>query len=147
MLHECQNSFIDIYWMIKEILNQQTSKAVQLTISSQIQLVIEEGFNQCCMNLFTVNKLAVILPDKYNKACFWDIVISLCQSGNEQHCFLYVYPNHAAYMPLQYPLLFFHSNSGWTWSFQLSKQSNRALSKNKLTQQMYYWYHLFQHSN
>ena len=70
MLHECQNPFIDIYQTVKEILNQQTSEAVQLTISPQMQLVIKEGSDQCHTNLPTANELAVILPDEYNKTCF-----------------------------------------------------------------------------
>ena len=114
MLHEYQNSFIDIYWTVKEILNQQTSEAVQLIISPQMQLIIKEDSDQCYINLLTINELAVILPDEYDKACFWDIVISPCQSEDGQHCFSCVHPSYAAYMPLQYPLLFPHDNSSWT---------------------------------
>ena len=95
-------------------MDQQTSEAVQLTISPQMQLIIEEGSDQCHMNLLTANELAVILPDEYDKACFQNIVISPCQSGDGQHCFSYVHPSHAVYIPLQYPLLFPHDNSGWT---------------------------------
>ena len=95
-------------------MNQQISKAVQLTISPQMQLIIKEDSNQHHINLFTVNELAVILSDEYNKACFQDIVISLHQIGDEQHCFSHVHLNYATYMPLQYPLLFPHDNLGWT---------------------------------
>ena len=41
-----------------------------------MQLIIKEDSDQHHTNLFTANELTVILPDKYDKACFQDIVIS-----------------------------------------------------------------------
>ena len=145
-LHECNNLFINIYCSAKEVLDQHQQGSVQLTISLQMCLVVEAGSDECCTNLPTANEMAVILPDEYDQPCFRDIMICSHHTGGAQHGFSCVHPSHAAYMPLQYPLLFPYGDPGWTWTLQLQRQ-DAQFSRTRMSQQMYYQYHLFRHPN
>ena len=136
-LHECNNPFINIYCSVKEVLNQYQQRSVQLTISSQICLVVKAESDEHHTNLPTANEMAVILPDEYDQPCFCDIVICSHHTRGAQHGFSHVHPSHAVYMPLQYPLLFPYGDSGWTWTLQLQRQ-NAQFSRIRMSQQMYY---------
>ena len=115
-------------------------------ISPQIHLVVEAGSDEHRTNLLTANEMAVILPDEYDQACFCDIVICSRHTEGAQQGFSCVHPSHAAYMPLQYPLLFLYGDPGWTWTLRLQRQDEQ-ISRANMSQQMYYCYHLFRCPN
>ena len=141
-LHECNNPFINIYHSAKEVLNQHQQESVWLTISLQMCLIVKTESDECCINLSTVNEMAVILSDEYDQLCFCNIMICSHHTGGAQHDFSYVHFSHAAYMLFQYSLLFSYDDSGWTWTFQLQRW-DAQFSRIRILQQMYYWYHLF----
>ena len=82
-----------------------------------MHLIMKTEFDECHINLLTVNEMMVILSDEYNQLCFCDIVICSHYIKNVQYGFLCVYFSHTAYIPLQYPLFFSYDDSGWTWTF------------------------------
>ena len=75
-------------------------------ISSQMYLIVKTEFNECHINLLTVNEIIIILSNKYNQLCFYNIVICFHHIRNAQYGFSYVYFNHAVYISLQYSLFF-----------------------------------------
>ena len=89
------------------------------------------------INLLTINKMAVILSDEYDQLCFCDIVICFCHTEGTQHGFSHIHFSYAAYMPLQYSLLFPYDDSDWIWTLQLQRQ-NAQISRIRMSQQMYY---------
>ena len=109
-------------------------------------LIMKTESDECHTNLPTANEMAVILPDEYDQVCFCDIVICSCHTEGAQHGFSHVHSSHAAYMPLQYPLLFPHDNPGWIWTFWLQRW-DAQINRIKISQQMYYQYHLFRYLN
>ena len=96
--HKCNNLFINIYCSAKEIFNQYQQRLIQLMIFLQMCLIVKIEFDECCINLPTINEMAVILPDKYDQPCFCNIVICSCHTGGAQYGFSHVYSSHAAYM-------------------------------------------------
>ena len=132
-LYECNNSFINIYHSVKEVLNQHQQESVQLTIFSQMHLVVKAGSDEHCTNLLIINEMVIILPDEYNWLCFCDIVICFCHTRGTQHGFSHIHFSHAVYMPLQYPLLFPYDDSGWTWTLQLQRW-DAQISKIRMSQ-------------
>ena len=90
--------------------------------------------------------MMIILSNEYNQICFHDIVICSYHTEDAQQGFSHVHPSYTAYMPLQYLLLFPYSDSGWTWTLQLHRQ-NEQIGRANISQQMYYYYHLFKHLN
>ena len=107
IFYECNNSFINIYHLIKKVLNQHQQKSVQFIILSQMYLIMKTKFDECCINLFTVNKMAVILPDEYNQLCFYNIVICFYHIKNIQYNFSYIHFSYTVYMLFQYSLFFY----------------------------------------
>ena len=111
ILHECNNLFINIYCSVKEVFDQHQQGSVQLTIFLQMHLVIKAESDECCTNLSTVNEMVVILSDEYDQLCFHDIVICSHHIRDAQYDFSHIHFSYAAYMPLQYPLLFLYDDS------------------------------------
>ena len=88
--------------------------------------------DECYINLLIINEIAVILSDKYDQICFYNIVICFCHTEGAQQGFSYIYSNYAIYIPLQYPLLFSYNDSGWIWILQLQRQNEQISRVNML---------------
>lgn len=68
------------------------------------------GANWCYSNLSIVDKIAIIILDKYNQAGFLDIVLTYYNleiNTNQYHTISF---NSAAYLPLYYIWFFFCSD-------------------------------------
>ena len=84
-----------------------------------MHLIIKTEFDECYINLPTVNKMAVILSNKYNQLYFYDIIICFYHIRDIQYNFSHVYLSYTVYISLQYSLFFLYDNSDWTWTLQL----------------------------
>ena len=76
-----------------------------------MHLIVKIKSDEYHINLFTANKIAVILSDKYNQLCFYNIIICFCHIKDIQYNFSYIYFSYATYMFLQYSLFFSYNNS------------------------------------
>lgn len=52
-----------------------------------MNLFLELRINQHCRNLFIIDKLAIIILDKYNQNFFYNIVLVYCNSKNNHKKF------------------------------------------------------------
>jgi hypothetical protein len=95
---------------------------VDVLFTAQMRLIQEVGADRQRENLPTVSEVAAIIPDispDWHKRTFRDTLLTLRndQAGNSG--LQLVDPSHAAYLPLQYVLLFPHSDEGWHWNLCL----------------------------
>ncbi|XP_021974947.1 uncharacterized protein LOC110870055 [Helianthus annuus] len=84
--------------------------------------------------------IGAIVSDGDPTCCRFDIIIRQ-RDGGPQH----INKLHQSYMPLQYPLLFIHGESGWSPDLRL-RDRNQSQNK-KMTMNMYYSYLLHDRSN
>ena len=89
-----------------------------------MHLIIYSGADRRCENLPTNEEVAIVIPDEYRQSCFCDIVLHLHQALQQGSVFSWISPNHAAYMPLHYVLLFLYGDPGWHWALQLQDPNN-----------------------
>lgn len=136
------NPFIHIYRTARERLAecQQDTEAVRILLNPQLCLIMESGADKRRENLPTSNEVALIIADEYNKAGCRDIVLARRSvEGDAQ--FTSINPNHAAYMPLHYVLLFPHGDLGWHWALQLRNEAGKR-KQLRLPQRAFYRYRL-----
>jgi hypothetical protein len=130
MLDDC-NPFILIYKTAWERLAAD-ARLMQMVLSLQIQLVIESRADCRRENLPTGNKLAVIIPDKFDSDSRRDIVLALREPGCNSLQLSRIAVDHAAYIPLHYILLFPGRDPGWYFNLffcnnQYCRDNNKYL--------------------
>jgi hypothetical protein len=80
-----------------------------------MRLIQEVGTNHQQENLPTASEVAVIIPDispDWHKRTFHDMVLTLYNDQVDNSSLQCVNPSYAAYLPLQYVLLFPHGDKG-----------------------------------
>lgn len=119
------NPFIEFYKTAKERLDNASTQDgnARVILNPRLQLIVETGADKRRNNLPTSNEVAVIIPDEYEEAGFRDIVLAH-RNPLPNQMFSIINPNHAAYMPLHYVLLFPNGDTGWHWSLQLRDRLN-----------------------
>ncbi|RPB10743.1 hypothetical protein P167DRAFT_490550, partial [Morchella conica CCBAS932] len=120
------NPFISLYKTAKERLEAASSQDGdgRVLLNPQLRLIVESGAEKRRHNLPTSNEVAAIIPDKYGKAGFRDIILAH-RNPDTNRQFSIIDPNHAAYMPLHYVLLFPNVERGWHWGQRLRDELNR----------------------
>jgi hypothetical protein len=120
------NPFIPLYKTAKERLEAASSQDgnLRVLLNPQLRLIVESGADRRRHNLPTSNEVAAIIPDEYGDAGFRDIVLAHRNSDANRQ-FSIINPNHAAYMPLHYVLLFPNGERGWHWGLRLRDELNR----------------------
>ena len=127
MLSRC-NPYIGLYQTAREQLLalQHRLTPVDVLFTAQMRLIQEVGADRRRENLPTASEVAAIIPDigpDWHKRTFRDMVLTL-RSGQAGNSYLQrVDPSHAAYLPLQYVLLFPHGDEGWHWNLYLQSRS------------------------
>ena len=76
-----------------------------------MHLIVKTEFNEYHINLLIINKIMIILLNKYNQFCFYNIIICFCYTEDIQYNFLYVHFSYTVYMPFQYSLFFLYNDS------------------------------------
>ena len=71
-----------------------------------MKLFLEMGVDWRYSNLFTIDKVAIIILDKYNQGGFLDIVLAYCNPKIDTNQYYTISFNSAAYIPLYYILFF-----------------------------------------
>ncbi|XP_021985438.2 uncharacterized protein LOC110881517 [Helianthus annuus] len=100
-------------------------------------------FNVCLYGSKTAMSpdcIGAIVSDGDPTCCRFDIIIRQRDGGPQR-----INKLHQSYMPLQYPLLFIHGESGWSPDLRL-RDRNQSQNK-KMTTNMYYSYLLHDRSN
>lgn len=134
------NPFITLYKTAKERLDSLPAgeSNARVLLNPQLQLIMESGADKRRNNLPTSDEIAVIIPDEYDQGGFRDIVLAK-RNSDPNTAFSIINPNHAAYMPLHYVLLFPNGDLGWHWSLQL--RNEMQVRKNlRLSQRPFYRY-------
>ncbi|KAH0614326.1 uncharacterized protein H6S33_006212 [Morchella sextelata] len=136
------NPFIPLYKTAKERLEAASSQDgdVRVLLNPQLRLIVESGADKRRHNLPTSNEVAAIIPDEYGEAGFRDIVLAH-RNPDANRQFSIIDPNHAAYMPLHYVLLFPNGERGWHWGLRLRDELNRRKNL-RLQQREFYRYRL-----
>ncbi|KAH8144449.1 uncharacterized protein LAJ45_11579 [Morchella importuna] len=134
------NPFISLYKTAKERLDaaSQGDGNVRMLLNLQLRLVMEHGADKRRENLPTSNEVAAIIPDEYGDSGFRDIVLAH-KNPDVNRQFSVIDPNHAAYMPLHYVLLFPNGENGWHWGLRLRDELNRRKNL-RLQQREFYRY-------
>lgn len=110
ILHEC-NLFIAIYKTAFEHLQDlNNTTEIRIILNSQIRLFLEEGADCRRNNLLIVDKAAIIILDKYDRASFRDIVFVFQRSENNTSIFQNINSIIAVYMSLYYVLFFLYGD-------------------------------------
>ena len=78
-----------------------------------MKLVMETGANWRRENLLISNEVALIVLNKYEGACFRDILLTERNGNGQIPTYQHISATHAAYMPLHYVLLFIRGERGW----------------------------------
>jgi hypothetical protein len=123
MLQRC-NPFISIYATAREQLLalEQRLTPVEVLFTAEMRLIQEVGADHRRENLPTTSEVAAIIPDSgpgWHKRTFRDMQLRLRSPVAGQLGLEHVDPSHAAYLPLQYVLLFPHGDTGWHWDLRL----------------------------
>ena len=88
-------------------------------ISPSIKLIVKLGLDKQRINLFISNKIAALIPDKDNKAKFYNIMVyNRMAEGYSDELFI-IPPGNPVYIALLYPLLFPHDITGWYYECYL----------------------------
>ena len=122
MLYQC-NPFIGIYTTAREQLLalERRLTPVQVLFTPEMRLVMDYGADRRRENLPTSSEVAAIIPDLgpgWHKTTFRDMSLTLRSANPGQLGLRRVDPSHAAYLPLQYVLLFPHGDTGWHWGLR-----------------------------
>src|SRR5271170_804225 len=123
MMRRC-NPFIGVYTMAREQLQalERRLTPVDLLFTAEMRLIQEVGADRRRENLPTASEVAAIIPDigpAWHKRTFRDMQLTLRSPVAGQLGLRRVDPSHAAYLPLQYVLLFPHGDTGWHWNLRL----------------------------
>jgi hypothetical protein len=78
-----------------------------------MRLVVKAGADRCRENLLTGDKVTVIILDKYIAVSRCDLVLTVCEGGQDRLQLYTVDVTYTAYMPLHYVLLFLYGDPGW----------------------------------
>lgn len=79
---------------------------MNIIFNSQIKLLLELKADWCYSNLPTINKVVIIISDKYKQNRFCDIVLAYCNSEENINKYHIISFNLVAYMPFYYMLFF-----------------------------------------
>ena len=82
------------------------SEDFRLILNLAAELVIERGADKRRENLLTVDKMAIIIPDTWNKSSVRDIILGIKDPEGLSARRGSIDASHALYMPLHYVLLF-----------------------------------------
>ena len=93
-----------------------------------MHLFLEEEADCWRNNLSTIDKIAIIIPNKYNRASFQNIILIYWQSENNVSIFQNISTIRATYMSLHYMLLFPYGDLRQYQALRLYNLNN--LSKN-----------------
>jgi len=123
MMRRC-NPFIGVYTMAREQLQALESRLtpVELLFTAEMRLIQEVGADRRRENLPTASEVAAIIPDigpAWHKRTFRDMQLTLRSPAAGQLGLRRIDPSHAAYLPLQYVLLFPHGDTRWHWNLRL----------------------------
>ena len=99
------------------------STLLQIIFNLQMKLIFKIGADQHYKNLLIANKVAVVIPDKYENFSYCDIVFANYGPPGKPLCYYCISPTYATYMLLHYVLLFPYGNCGWHWGIQLCSDS------------------------
>jgi hypothetical protein len=138
MLRET-NPFISIYQTANERLRTAAAAGedARVILNPQMRLLLEAGADQRRHNLPTSNEVALIIADEYGEPCSREIVLTY-RNGTGLS---YIDPNHGAYMPLHYVLLFPGGDMGWHWALELCNV-NGVRTRIRMTQRAFYRHRL-----
>lgn len=134
------NPFIAYYQTAAERLREM-NRSGRLVLSPQLLFVEESGADPRRENLPVANEVAVIISDESEDSNSRDIVLAYRDSHGPGTALQYIHPDHAAYMPLHYVLLFPYGDTGFHWALKLHNlPPNRH--RERLSQRAFYRYHL-----
>jgi hypothetical protein len=143
MLQE-SNPLIQVYLTARERFAEIAAAEddFRIILNPQLNLVVERGADLRRENLPMADEVSMILPEEYGRAGFRDIVLARRSHGEDEgNSFTLINPNHAAYLPLQYVLLFPHGEHGWHWGRTLLNREGNRQNKN-LSQRVFYRFRL-----
>ncbi len=83
-----------------------------------MHLVIEIGADRRRENLFTVDKIVVIIPYEAEVTSYRDIVFIERMEDGILQTFFNIHVYHAAYMFFAYPLMFLFGDYRYHWSLK-----------------------------
>jgi hypothetical protein len=123
MLKGC-NPYIPLYETAREQLhvNEQRPTPVDVVLTAELRLIQEVGADRRRENLPRASEIAAIIPDVgpgWEKRSFRDMHLQLRSPEPGRFSLKRVDPSHAAYLPLQYVLLFPCGDPGWHWGLRL----------------------------
>ena len=135
---------IQVYLTARERFEKVVAEGdnCRIILNSQLRLVVERGADMCRENLPTADEVSMILPEEYGSKGFRDIVLARRSNGaDDSNLFTLINPSHAAYLPLQYVLLFPFGEKGCHWGMTLLNREGQR-QKNELSQRMFYRFRL-----
>lgn len=166
-----QQRFVAAFDALQQIPGQPS-----LILDPQLYLVVDPGMDQRRYHLPIANDVIAILPDEYSEPSVRDVLLYHRNAdGTPSQAITRVNRTHAAYFPLQYPLLFPYGTPGWHYSMPLNTHQTITNTQgrgnmrpiadndgaagdddddaddqqpsNRLTQRPWYRYHLFDRNN
>jgi len=149
-LYRC-SPWITIYKTAAERLREQEADGehFRIILNPQLQLLTESGADRRRANLPVANEVAMIIPEEYGEAGFRDLVLAkrnIEGDPGEQSDFSRIDPNHAAYLPLHYTLMFPAGELGWHWAMELAN-STGIRQRLRLPQRAFYRFRLHPRSD
>lgn len=75
-----------------------------------MKFFLKKKVDYCHNNLLTINKVAIIIPDKYDKASFQDIILAHWHPKANNSVFQTISLTIADYMSLYYILFFLYED-------------------------------------
>ena len=136
MLHYIKNQYITIYQTARERL-QGAAANVRIVLTSRLTIALETGLDQRRENLLTSDKVGLIILD----AAAYETTRPIVLASRVSNTLFQINAIYLAYMALHYVLMFPYSNTGQCPSMML-RNDDEARKRDKLTQQVYYWYYL-----
>ena len=134
-LHE-HNPFIPIYLTARERFRHMGGPG-RILLNPQMRLIVEEGADQRRENLPTVSEVAVVIPYETPETPYRDIVLAERDNNGALRDFHTIHPQHAAYLPLAYPLIFPHGDKGYHWNIRLRDNRNTGRRNERLGWRQY----------
>jgi hypothetical protein len=160
------NPFHHIFYQAREVLDRHRELA-QIRLNPQLRLILDSPEDERRYNLPSINEgLAVFVPDipvEHGAHSYRDIhlylrhvprlpapdpltssLIDALPAVEQQYFLTYIQPDHALYLPLQYPLFYPTGGRGFHRGLQLTglTMDGRSRSRMSLSARMFFRYHL-----
>jgi hypothetical protein len=136
MLHESGNPYIKLYRTARERLRQAANDS-RVVLTSNLEITLETGADRRRENVPASDEVGLVIPDAAAAETSRPIVLA----ARNSNALYTISAAHPSYMPLHYVLMFPHGDKGWYPGMML-RNVDGSLTRDKLTQQMYYRYYL-----